>query len=523
MIWLLACATAPLDTADSAAGVHTELDAPRLLRRLSLDLRGTLPSVAELDRVEADPSTLPAIRADYLADPLHEERLVLLFQERWHTRVDSFDILPEDVGLDPATQWTPFARSLGEEPLRLLAYVGARDLPWTDVVTTDLTLSNDLGRAVFPVQPLDPDAQGWALSTYTDGRPAVGVLATNGLWLRYPTDAFNLNRRRAAAISRLLLCDDYLERPVRFTATQSVLEDTDAALRTDPACLSCHASLDPMAASLFGFWWLERYNPLEALYYHPERERMGPEALQVEAAWFGTPVDTLAEVGVHVANDPRFARCAAQTVSEALLRRPLDQADTDALEDTRRAFVAADLRLSAVLVQVTDTPEYRAGASADPRALTTRLVTADKLGPMVQDLTGVAFQDDNSDWTDVEARALGGAVDGWQTFTPQRDPSLTTQLLAQRYSQIVAAETVPSDLAQVDGVLLDQVDAGATQAQVRAQLDALSWRLFAVRPAPEWTDATWDLWSVVDAASGPEAAWQAVVSALLQDPMFVSY
>jgi hypothetical protein len=512
-----------MDTVDTASSAHTPLDAPRLVRRLSLDLRGTLPSVDELDRVEADPSAVSAIRAEYLADPLHEERLVLLFQERWHTRIDVFDILADDVGLDTATQWTPFARALGEEPLRLLAYVGARDLPWTDIVTTELTLSNDLGRTVFPVQALDPDATGWAPSVYTDGRPAVGVLATNGLWLRYPTDAFNLNRRRAAAISRLLLCDDYLARPVRFTATQSVLEDTDEALRTDPACLSCHASLDPLAASLFGFWWLERYNPLEALYYHPERERMGPAELQVDAAWFGEPVDSLAEVGVFVANDPRFARCAAQTVSEALLRRPLDEDDTDTLEDARRAFVRSDLRLSALLVQVTDTPEYRAGASDDDRALTTRLVTADKLGPLMRDLTGVGFQDVDTDWTDVEGRALGGAVDGWQTFTPQRTPSLTTQLLAQRYSQIVAAELVPDDLAHVDGVLLDQVDMSADEAAVRAQLDALSWRLFAVRPDAAWTDSTWGLWQSVESQSGPEAAWQAVVSALLQDPLFVSY
>ena len=51
---------------------------------------------------------------------------------------------------------------------------------------------------------------------YTDGRPAAGVLATNGLWWRYTTTDSNMNRTRAAAISRLLLCEDFMARPVSF-------------------------------------------------------------------------------------------------------------------------------------------------------------------------------------------------------------------------------------------------------------------------------------------------------------------
>ena len=45
------------------------LDAPRLLRRISLDLRGTLPAAAELDAVAADPAALDPLIEAYLADP----------------------------------------------------------------------------------------------------------------------------------------------------------------------------------------------------------------------------------------------------------------------------------------------------------------------------------------------------------------------------------------------------------------------------------------------------------------------
>ena len=78
---------------------------------------------------------------------------------------------------------------------------------------------------------------------YTDGRPPVGVLATNGLWWRYSTDLST--KHPCCGHHRLLLRDDYLLRPVIFEASPQVLENIDLALQTDPACLTCHASLDP--------------------------------------------------------------------------------------------------------------------------------------------------------------------------------------------------------------------------------------------------------------------------------------
>ena len=61
---ILACQGSTPDSAEP--GVHEPLAVEplsdtRLLRRLSLDLRGTLPSVDELERVEADPSRLESI------------------------------------------------------------------------------------------------------------------------------------------------------------------------------------------------------------------------------------------------------------------------------------------------------------------------------------------------------------------------------------------------------------------------------------------------------------------------------
>jgi hypothetical protein len=112
------------------------------------------------------------------------------------------------------------------------------------------------------------------VSRYTDGRPAAGVLSTNSLWWRYGSTDSNANRKRANTASLLLLCNDYLVRPLEFDRNVNLLDEeaVNTAIETDPSCTNCHGSLDPLAGYFFGFWWYDPSNPLENVRYFPERE-----------------------------------------------------------------------------------------------------------------------------------------------------------------------------------------------------------------------------------------------------------
>ena len=89
---LLSCGKEPAPAVVPEVFSRTPLEAPRLARRVSLDLRGTLPSPAELEAVEADEAALDELVEGWLQHPRFEERLVVLLAEQWHTRVDVFDI-----------------------------------------------------------------------------------------------------------------------------------------------------------------------------------------------------------------------------------------------------------------------------------------------------------------------------------------------------------------------------------------------------------------------------------------------
>ena len=209
---ILGCGGGALE--ENTATELIPLDGGRLLRRISLDIRGVLPTAQELEQALGSSEAFEEMWPQWLEDPRFEERLVDLFAEQWLTRVDDYNVTYLDFHLDESLEYE-FLRSIGEEPLRLIAKVIVNDLPFSEVVTADYMYSTGLLGEIWPIDREEsPDE--WAVSRWTDDRPPAGVIASNGLWWRYYTTPFNYNRGRSAAITRLLLCEDYLE-PVSYT------------------------------------------------------------------------------------------------------------------------------------------------------------------------------------------------------------------------------------------------------------------------------------------------------------------
>ena len=520
MIFLLLSCDDPVVVADRIA--PELLSGTALARRISLDLRGVPPSLEELDAVEADPAVVWSLRDEWLADPRLEERLVWLLSERWLTRIDSFNVEETDYYYDP-TEALSFARAVGEEPLRLMARVAVDGRPWTDIVTSDHTMANDYMVENFPLvdldgQPLSLDSD-WQEARYTDNRPAAGVLATNGLWWRYTTTYSNLNRARVAAMVDLLLCEDLLARPISFSGVGEVLQNEDAnAVLDEPTCKSCHTAIEPLAASLFGFWWTIQFNAAEMSTYHPEREAMGPETLGVTPAYFGVPIAGLSDVGELMAQDSRFWRCSAESMAELLWRRDVSSDDFDRISNLMSGFVASEGDMLSLIADITQTPEYR-----DPAP---RMLSPDQLSTTHTELTGFTWSLGGHDLLDNDTwgfRVLAGGMDGALVTRPQSDPGLTWALTLERLAQASAGYALadPSALdPSLFGEGLSMQDLPGDDAFETAL--SMMWRRMLSREmeAAE-RDSLAALWSEAAALSDAPTAWRVVLSAVMRDPEFV--
>ena len=528
MLIFLACAAdEPAPSTQEAGAGLVALEAPALARRISLDLRGVLPDVDELEAAEADPGAIDELVADWLADPLLEARMVSLYSEHFQTRREEFETRYFDYGLGADSEFI-FERSVADEPLRLIARVIAEDLPFDEIVTADWTMASPLLGDIWPL--LREDGEGWQPAQYTDGRPAAGILSTNGLWWRYQSSPTNKNRRRAAMIMDRLLCEDVLNRPISFSGTGSLEVDIDSLIWQEPACQSCHSTVDPIAASIFGFYWFIQYNKQEMTSYHPERELLGEDILEVEMAWFGQPIGGLYELGLTIAEDPRFSWCVAQTAAELMWRRPVedaaDFADIAELEDVYQETG----RMKPLLEAIIAGPVYQAGsvdadADADTvaRERTARMLSPDQLHSSVEALTGFRWEQDGFDQLGNDTwgyRVLAGGVDGEALTLPQSDPGLTWALVVERLAQGAADYATAQAAAGTPPPILEGIElASSPDAET---LDRLHFWLLGSRADADWLADVEALWAAAEAEADAQAAWAAVLEILLRDPEFAS-
>ena len=224
------------------------------LVRIAMALKGTRPSLEELAAVAEDPTVLPGIVDEYLESPHFGETIRDLENQTLLMRLENTPMgaLPTELG--PIHQ-TDYTRSYYEEPLKLIEDVVINDLPYTDIVTTDTTMSTQLGPYFWAgiENTFDPQGPQWQRLGYSDGRPAAGILSTGAFIKRYASSNRNAHREAAAAVAETLLCTSYNDRDIPLGSVDLTESDAvEEAILTNPSCVTCHQTMDPLAGFFAG-------------------------------------------------------------------------------------------------------------------------------------------------------------------------------------------------------------------------------------------------------------------------------
>ncbi|MFT6145502.1 MAG: hypothetical protein ACJAZO_003779 [Myxococcota bacterium] len=525
---LLSCI---LLTSCGSANVVEPLPANELLTRLSLDIRGVRPSADEYERVLDDPEAIEVLVDDYLQDPGFGPRVMDLWSEVYLTRSEGYEVGPDSFSVTAAA----FYSSIGEEPLRILERVATEDLPYTDVVTADWTMANPTTASLW--QTDYPTAQtGWQPAQYTDGRPHSGILTTNGMWWRYGSTDSNANRKRANQVSRIFLCNDYLVRPIDFDRNVNLL-DQDAvedALRTNPGCVNCHVSLDPLASYFWGFYYVDSESAVDTVPYHPEREAQWRTRTGVAPGFYGEPGYTLADLGQQIAADNRFPECAVQQTWELFLRRDAAELDAQSLSRHRDAFLSDGMTLRSLIRSVVDSPEYRSGPTDEAGYVPRKMATAALLSSQIEGLTGFTWTRNGIDVMSsdrVGFQTLAGAPDGDTVTASSRIPNATLLLVQERLAEAAATTVARQDQEDpANARLFERIDFTETPDTDRTvmveQVQDLHLAVYGRRIAPDGpeTDANLALWSeLYGVTHDTKTAWAGVLAVLLRDPDFLFY
>ncbi|MCB9689946.1 MAG: DUF1549 domain-containing protein [Alphaproteobacteria bacterium] len=513
-------------------------DDTALLTRISLDLRGVRPTIEELDEVEAHPLTGPdgsldAIVDRWLRDPRFGDRLMDLYDDVYSSRNGNYYVHYEFLAGQLGMTHQALIGHIAEEPLRMIRWVAEHDEPVETLVRADWTLADEVLAEFYPID-YPAGETGWRQVHYTDDRPPVGVLAMTSVWTLHGSMENNRNRNRANFVARALLCEDFLEHEVPPPTTQlaGTVTGLEDAIKTDPSCVSCHATLDPLASHFYGYWWydLAFIAPDVYAWYHPEREELWRDITGVPPGYFGQPSRGLIDLGELVAHDPRFASCAVEQAWELMTRTDVDLVPVD-LSAERDAFAASGHRLRELYHAIAADPVYQ---GRDPRFRRKR-VTPSVLSSQIADLTTVWWESPESGRELLESpegyTLLAGGFDRDMVLNAAPTETVTSVLVEQRLAETAARFVVEHDAASPDRILLADIDFterpdGPGRERMVAQLQHLHRRILGRRVAMDAPEVEHDLqvWEAAMTTSGdPSLAWATVLTLLFLDPDFVTY
>ena len=519
------------------------------LSRISTALRGRRASIDELDRVHADPALVETYVDAWLAGPELGVVVRDLHDATLHLRHDTA-LLPAN-GYLADMEMSDIRESLFEEPLKIVEEIVTTDQPYRDILAVDWTMADAVVAGFWVgLEAYDPAVGGWQRLPWADGRPAAGILSASALWMVYRSAGSNFNRGRANFLARSLLCDDFLDFDIAVDPSLD-LSDPDvvsSAVQTEPACIACHDTLDPLASFLpFREYFVIQRAELPVWMYLPtwDSGEGWTGGTGVAPNYYGQGGGDLADLGQWIADDPRFAECTARRFSSFFTQRAIDAIPAEEAATLTGALLASDWSAKALIRAVVLSDAFAAGPGADGVWLRS---SPETLSRVVADWTGFTWETEDPEpccGAPMGSAPLGrltlttDAWQGWQTLlggtdgdfatTPSPTINATTALAVAELAGRAAGAVVDEDFALPATArrLLTSVEANtADEAAIRAQLATLELRMFATRldPADPGLDPAWALWSASFAEDAdPVRAWKLTLTALLQDPRVVYY
>ncbi len=529
---------------DEVSPTAVHLTPPQHLTRVSLALRGIRPSVEDLRAVAGDASVLTSIVDRYLESREFAETIMELHNDTLLMRIEQSQFTFPDIG--PLVGST--ARKINarfEEPLRLIADIVMANEPYTKIVTADYTMADATSAAIWGLSHTAA-ATTWQRTPFTDGRPAAGILSTSALYDRWRSAGTNYHRGRANLISRALLCHDFLHSDI-IVDTSVDLSDpavVSNAVVANPSCAGCHQTLDPLASHLFSF--KRQVTPVSVDAYPQTVYTAGTannwrNTTKRPPMFFGVPSTGLGMLGSAIADDPRFARCAAQRFASYFTEVAQGDVSRAWIARLQAAFVDGGYSAKQLAKAVVLSDEFRVSHDTD-EAASERTVGVLKLRPeqlhrVIRDITGFTWSINStatlrgmpygqanmleSDF--IGYRVLAGGIDSYFVTEPVHTMNATSTLVAKAAASAAAEAVVERDLvaAAADRTLFVEAGVNATgEAQIRAQLAYLHARVYGelVEPTSPEVDETFALYSETFAATASRPrAWKVTLIGMISN------
>lgn len=472
------------------------MDNRALLRKLTLNLAGRLPTAEELE-LAATNEGLDQVLDGVMTEEAFHVRLKEVYNDLFLTdRYLGYDAALQLLSDDdyPERRWydtemdedrrgalrTYANTAVAREPLELISYIVRNDKPFTEILTANYILLNPFsarsyGAGAHAYQNGD-DPDSYDANDFREvqvpGTPHAGVLSSHMFLNRFPTTDTNVNRHRSRMVYKFFLATDVLklaERPVDPTQ----IMDFNPTLY-NPACNVCHATIDPVAGAFQNWDDRGRFRPPEDGW----NEDMLPPGFGEDTIGFENRSQSLQWLADRISKDERFATAVVHTMYTAMTgQEPLNpstegdsaevaQAKLKAFEAqdevfglARTAFIDGGFNLKTVIKALAKSPYLRAQNSAEISAQrglelssvgTARLLTPEQLDRKIEAVTGFPWLRNNRRQllSSNEYRIFYGGIDSNGITTRITEPNGVMASIAFRMANEMSCVAVPHDFVQ---------------------------------------------------------------------------
>lgn len=525
-----------------------EQNAPRLLRRLSLDILGQLPEAADRKAVRANPNSTTTIARSYMQSQQATMTLAQNFRWVWGLRAYNFPdlelmITQGDLALSAALT-TDVRHAIAEEPVQLARYIFSKQLPFGSLFTAEYSIAQP---SVLSLWGMTQVSQPWPgesiyFGQHADARPASGLLTTQGFLAGFASEQRSDLRARTWDMLQTLTCvdHDYINMHEFHNVADADLTGDLATYASNTApCATCHRHSHPVAPAFHGLasdssfaTWLS-YSP-----------NTTPEP----GYYAGHEFTGLDQLGTLASRDPRIVRCSLQKLQEAVTQRAFndgsrptpktasDAHDMQTLIKAMNTFSTNNKQIPVAWQELFFNRDYSSGLVNDttidqPKATSfeTKFLNRHQWSSiaiqLVGSTAGLSLTDDldpgSSDSANPEYRVTNGAY--WHA-TNRIARQIATAIVAQELADLVQ----PSSRKLLT-LLPDGAGNSASAETIRAQIVALWEQLTSLKLASDHAqiENLYQLWVAASANNAtPTAhrdAWRTTITGILLSDYYVTY
>ncbi len=533
---------------NAAPASDSEKNAPRLLRRLALDILGQLPDPTDRAAVASDNSQLVELRRNYTLST--QAALSLAENLRWAwgiraNRLPDLDLMiaQGDAGLG-ATMTRAMRQAIVDETTQLTRYILSRQLPFSALFSAEYSVAQ---ADVLTLWGMSQVSQPWVgeniyFGQFSDSRPASGLLTTHGFLAGIASEQRSDVRARTWSMLRRLTCLDHDNNQAhRFDdlSAEIISGDLLSYANNNAPCASCHRHAATVAPAFNGLASAETF--ASWLLYSPNNS---PET----GYYAGHEFTGLAELGLMIGTDPRVARCGIMRTYEATLQRPFndgrratspnasDAADNKNFYDAMNAYLGSNKQIATGWNRTFAAQQYSSGLSdettvAAPKATTfeTRFLTRHHWSSIATQLIGgdelLSLTDDldpgSADEVAPEYRVTNGAY--WHA----------TNRVARQFASALVDKELADSVEASTRVVLSSLPNGAGNSastdEVRTQIIKV-WELFTsynLATDDPQIERLYQLW-LAASEGGSSAAqhrngWRTLLVGILLSDQFLTY